>query len=78
MAVHLHVAAGVAEIVLDRPDKLNAFDDTMVTEMHTAIDGVGEARAVIVHGEGRAFCAGHDLAGADPGNEDGERCSPTS
>lgn len=72
MAVHLHIAAGVAEIVLDRPDKLNAFDDTMVAEMHAAINGVGEARAVIVRGEGRAFCAGRDLVGADPGNEDGE------
>ena len=58
--------------MLDRPDKLNAFDDTMVAEMHAAIDGVGEASAVIVRGEGRGFCAGRDLAGADPGNEDGE------
>jgi 2-(1,2-epoxy-1,2-dihydrophenyl)acetyl-CoA isomerase len=72
MGVHLHVADGVAEVVLDRPDKLNAFDDTMVAEMHLALDGIGDARAVIVRGEGRGFCAGRDLAGADPGNEDGE------
>ena len=72
MGVHLHVADGVAEIVLDRPDKLNAFDDAMVDEMHAALDGVGDARAVIVRAEGRGFCAGRDLAGADPGNEDGE------
>jgi 2-(1,2-epoxy-1,2-dihydrophenyl)acetyl-CoA isomerase len=72
MGVHLHIADGVAEVVLDRPDKLNAFDEEMVTEMHAALDGIGDARAVIVRGEGRGFCAGRDLAGADPGNEDGE------
>jgi 2-(1,2-epoxy-1,2-dihydrophenyl)acetyl-CoA isomerase len=72
MSVHLHIADGVAEVVLDRPDKLNAFDDAMVAEMHLALDGVGDARAVIVRAEGRGFCAGRDLAGADPGNEDGE------
>lgn len=62
----------MAEIVLDRPAKMNAFDDSMVSEMHAAIDGVGNARAVIVRAEGRGFCAGRDLAGADPGEEDGE------
>src|SRR5215218_5592388 len=72
MGVRAHVADGVAEIVLDRPEKLNAFDDTMVDEMHTALDDVVDARAVIVRAEGRGFCAGRDLAAADPGNEDGE------
>jgi 2-(1,2-epoxy-1,2-dihydrophenyl)acetyl-CoA isomerase len=72
MGVHSSVVDGVTEIVLDRPEKLNAFDDAMVDEMHAALDAVGDARAVIVRGEGRGFCAGRDLAGAEPGTEDGE------
>ncbi|MGD9997455.1 MAG: enoyl-CoA hydratase/isomerase family protein [Ilumatobacteraceae bacterium] len=72
MGVRLERDGAVAEVVLDRPDKLNAFDDAMVREMHEALDGVEGARAVIVRAEGRAFCAGRDLATAQPGTEDGE------
>ncbi|MBI5087701.1 MAG: enoyl-CoA hydratase/isomerase family protein [Actinobacteria bacterium] len=72
MGVTLSTSNAVAEIVLDRADKLNAFDASMVREMHEALDSISDARAVIVRAEGRAFCAGRDLATADPGNEDGE------
>ena len=58
------VAKGVATITLNRPDKLNAFTGTMMTEMIDAfdrVDGDDEVRAVIVTGAGRAYCAGADL-----------------
>ncbi len=57
---------GIATITLNRPDKLNAFTAQMMHEMIDAFDRVDaddDVRAVIVTGEGRAFCAGADLSG---------------
>ena len=63
------VEDGVATLTLSRPDKLNAFTVQMMDEMLHALDRVDAddaVRALIVTGEGRAFCAGADLsAGAD-------------
>ncbi|UAJ09276.1 crotonase/enoyl-CoA hydratase family protein [Polymorphobacter megasporae] len=59
------VADGIATITLDRPDKLNAFTGTMMAELIAAFDAADAddaVRAVIVTGEGRAFCAGADLS----------------
>jgi enoyl-CoA hydratase/carnithine racemase len=59
------VADGIATITLHRPDKMNAFTGTMMTEMIDAFDRIDaddNVRAVIVTGHGdRAFCAGADL-----------------
>ena len=62
--VRLTIEAGVAHVRLDRPDKMNALDPLMFE----AIIGAGEAlrarrdiRAVVLSGEGRAFCAGLDM-----------------
>ncbi|WP_321804046.1 enoyl-CoA hydratase-related protein [Burkholderia sp. BCC1993] len=55
----------VARIVLNRPDKLNSFDEAMVLELHRAIDQIeadSQARVLVITGAGRAFCAGQDLA----------------
>lgn len=73
--VHVHVEKGVAEIVLDRPDKMNAMNGAMVHELLAALDTVDSegARACLVRGEGRAFCSGRDLGDADPLHEDGEQ-----
>ena len=64
---------GVAELVLDRPAKLNAVDEAMAAAIldGLASPAVTSARAVVVRGEGKGFCAGRDLSGADPGHEDG-------
>src|SRR5258708_297633 len=72
--VRLEVDGAYAELVLDRPDKMNAINEAMVADLHGALDRVEAAgtRALVVRGEGRGFCAGRDLAGADPSNEDGE------
>lgn len=59
---------GVADVRLNRPDKLNALDAAM---FHALIDSglaLGDdpsVRAVVLSGEGRAFCAGLDLAAFD-------------
>jgi len=58
---------GIATITLDRPDKLNAFSKAMLEDMVAAFDVTDaddSVRAVIVTGNGRAFCAGADLSGA--------------
>lgn len=60
------VADGIATITLNRPDKLNAFTATMMAELIAAFDASDTddaVRAVIVTGDGRAFCAGADLSG---------------
>lgn len=54
---------GVAEVALARPDKMNALDPAMFAAIVDAIAQVrsdGRVRAVVLHGEGRAFCAGLD------------------
>jgi 2-(1,2-epoxy-1,2-dihydrophenyl)acetyl-CoA isomerase len=55
---------GVAEITLNRPDSLNAFDDQMAGEMQDALKAVERdpaLRALIVTGAGKGFCAGQDV-----------------
>lgn len=64
--IRYDVADAIATITLDRPDKLNAFNREMMREMIEAFDAADKddaVRAVIVTGEGRAFCAGADLSG---------------
>jgi enoyl-CoA hydratase/carnithine racemase len=62
--IRYEVADGVLTITLNRPDRLNAFTETMMHELIAAFDASDaddDVRAVIVTGEGRAFCAGADL-----------------
>ncbi|MHC4956788.1 MAG: enoyl-CoA hydratase/isomerase family protein [Planctomycetota bacterium] len=49
-------------LVLNRPDKRNALDANMVTELLDALDDCGNARCVAITGEGKAFSAGADLS----------------
>ena len=71
MTVQTQRQAGVATIVLDRPDAMNAVDKQLGTELLDALRDVGRdeaVRAVVLTGNGRAFCSGADLkAGFDPG-----------
>ena len=63
--IRYEVDGPAAVITLDRPDHMNAFTGTMLTELLQAFDRADAddaVRAVIVTGEGRAFCAGADLS----------------
>ncbi|MDH3386271.1 MAG: enoyl-CoA hydratase/isomerase family protein [Gammaproteobacteria bacterium] len=65
----------VALLALDRPDKLNAIDATMIAEINAALDeieGNDAIHAVVVHGNGRAFCAGFDLQAGIAANRSSE------
>jgi enoyl-CoA hydratase/carnithine racemase len=56
-------AQGVAEVAMVRADKMNALDNEMFRALIAAIAQVrsdARVRAVVLHGEGRAFCAGLD------------------
>ncbi len=55
----------VLQITLDRPERLNACPPQMANEIFVALSGIGDARAVLMRGEGRAFCSGADLASGD-------------
>jgi enoyl-CoA hydratase/carnithine racemase len=58
------VADGVAEVTLDRPDKLNAWTLRMGSEVEHALrsaDADPEVRAMIVTGAGTGYCAGADM-----------------
>jgi enoyl-CoA hydratase/carnithine racemase len=59
------VDANILTLTLNRPDKLNAFTGTMMSEMIDALDHADaddNVKAIIITGAGRGFCAGADLA----------------
>jgi enoyl-CoA hydratase/carnithine racemase len=55
----------IAGITLNRPDRLNAIDGSLINAMDDVLDALsgGEFRAAILTGAGRGFCAGADLSG---------------
>ncbi|KQR81012.1 enoyl-CoA hydratase [Burkholderia sp. Leaf177] len=57
----------VATLTLNRPEKLNSFTRTMHEELGEALDEIekSHARALVITGSGRGFCAGQDLADLD-------------
>ncbi|MBS1871440.1 MAG: enoyl-CoA hydratase/isomerase family protein [Actinobacteria bacterium] len=69
--VTLQRAGGAARIELNRPDKMNAWEDTLTRDLQAALARVAaddELRAVLLTGAGRGFCSGADLsAGFDVG-----------
>jgi len=57
------------EITLNRPDRLNSFNDEMHVALRAALKQAAEdqsVRAILITGAGRGFCAGQDLEGRDP------------
>lgn len=67
--ISLEVSGPVARLSLCRPDKLNALTGEMHAELREALDAIQEGRdgcaevgVLVLRGQGRAFCAGQDLA----------------
>ncbi len=60
---------GVLTLTLNRPDKLNSFNDEMHAALRAAFEKARDddsVRAVLLTGAGRGFCAGQDLGDRDP------------
>ena len=51
----------VLRVTLARPERRNAFDAALIRELTEAFADVGDARAVVLAGEGESFCAGADV-----------------
>ena len=62
--VSIDFAMGIADVRLTRPEKMNALDPAMFAGIADAIERLSAMtglRAVVLSGEGRAFCAGLDM-----------------
>ena len=68
--ISFRIENGVGMITLNRPDKFNSFVRQMALDLQARLDECEankEVRAIYLTGEGKAFCAGQDLAEAiDP------------
>ena len=70
------VDEGILTITLNRPERLNAFNNRMRDEVISALDAADaddNVKAIIFTGSGRAFCAGADLGQINEGLLSGER-----
>lgn len=70
----LSIEGGIARLTLNRPDRLNSFNDAMHAEVRDALGRVrsdASARVLLLTGAGRGFCAGQDLSdrAVAPGGE---------
>ncbi|SPH21303.1 Enoyl-CoA-hydratase [Ascidiaceihabitans donghaensis] len=66
---------GVAALVMNAPDRLNALSDEMLDALHTSLNDIAEdasVRAVVLSGTGKAFCAGHDLKQMTQGRQNSD------
>lgn len=71
----MHIENGVADVRLNRPEKLNALDGAMfqaIAETGRQLTADRSLRAVVLSGEGRAFCAGLDFTGFRAMTGDGD------
>ena len=62
--VETRTSAGIAEITLDRPERLNAINDELLRDLSAALaaaNGDDSVAVILLSGAGRAFCAGDDL-----------------
>ena len=68
---------GIATIVLNRPDRGNAFNQTMLNELGRQLSDLAQgatARVVVLRGSGKHFCSGADVAGR--GGDASEQAGP--
>jgi methylglutaconyl-CoA hydratase len=60
-ALRIEQDGPVLRVTLARPERRNAFDAALIAELTEAFGDVGDARAVVLAGEGESFCAGADI-----------------
>ena len=60
-ALRLERDGEVLRVTLARPERRNAFDAALIRELADAFADVGDARAVVLAGDGPSFCAGADV-----------------
>lgn len=63
--IQYSLEGGIARITLNRPERLNSFNDAMHEEVRRALDNVRtetSTRVLLLTGTGRGFCAGQDLS----------------
>jgi methylglutaconyl-CoA hydratase len=63
-AVRIEIENGIGTVVMDRPDRHNAFDEHVIAELTAGFTGLGaddSVRAVVLRGAGKSFSAGADL-----------------
>src|SRR6188768_2439931 len=70
--IDVAIADGLAEITLNAPEKLNALSLDALAELDAAYRRAADegVRALVLRGEGRAFCAGRDISGVEPETDD--------
>ncbi len=70
--IELQIDGAVAHVALNAPEKLNALDEQALDDLAAAFEEAERAgvRALVLTGEGRAFCAGRDISGVDPRTDD--------
>src|SRR3977135_203302 len=77
--VSVSMSDGVADVRLVRADKMNALDAAMFEALVATTERLSKEkglRAVVLSGEGRAFCAGLDMGRFAAMNENGGKCVP--
>jgi methylglutaconyl-CoA hydratase len=60
-ALRIETDGDVLRITIARPERRNAFDAALIDELTEAFVEVGDARAVVLAGDGPSFCAGADV-----------------
>lgn len=70
--IELSIDNDVAVVTLNNPGALNAVNEQALADLAGALDEAAAqgVRALVLRGEGRAFCAGRDIAGVDPATDD--------
>jgi 2-(1,2-epoxy-1,2-dihydrophenyl)acetyl-CoA isomerase len=74
--IELSMDNGVAEVVLNAPQKMNSLNEEALADLGKAYDDAaaavadGRVRALLLRGEGRGFCAGRDISAVVPETDD--------
>jgi enoyl-CoA hydratase len=70
--IQFEVRDRIARVTLNRPEKRNALNPAMITELHDALleaDALVDVNVIVLAGAGKDFCAGYDLTGVYAGRK---------